>query len=50
MAGITSTLRFPSKINKNLRKLGINFVPYKRLNFLMAGFGPLLRRDYKLIR
>jgi tubulin beta len=33
MAGITASLRFPGKLNGDLRKLGVNLVPFPRLHF-----------------
>lgn len=37
----TSSFRFPSQTNQNLRKLGINLVPYQRLHFCMPSLSPL---------
>eukprot|EP00494_Astrolonche_serrata_P002516 UN02522 len=31
--GITASLRFPGKLNGDLRKLGVNLVPFPRLHF-----------------
>merc|ERR1711994_822687 len=39
--GITSSLRFPGMLNGDLRKLGVNLVPFPRLHFFLASFAPL---------
>merc|ERR1712178_119301 len=33
--GITCSLRFPGKLNCDLRKLGVNLVPFPRLHFFL---------------
>jgi len=33
MSGITASLRFPGKLNGDLRKMGVNLVPFPRLHF-----------------
>merc|ERR1712110_1334199 len=40
--GITSSLRFPGKLNGDLRKLGVNLVPFPRLHFFLISQAPLL--------
>lgn len=45
MSGVTSSLRFPGQLNSDLRKLGVNLVPFPRLHFLMAGQSPVLSVD-----
>ena len=42
MAGVTSSLRFPGKLNGDLRKLGVNLVPFPRLHFFLIAQAPLL--------
>merc|ERR1711879_1078808 len=34
--GITASLRFPGKLNGDLRKLGVNLVPFPRLHFFLV--------------
>merc|ERR1712087_823538 len=41
MAGVTSSLRFPGKLNADLRKLGVNLVPFPRLHFFLIAQAPL---------
>merc|ERR1712091_448692 len=41
MGGITCCLRFPGQLNSDLRKLGVNLVPFPRLHFFQIGFAPL---------
>merc|ERR1719309_441516 len=41
MSGVTTCLRFPGQLNADLRKLGVNMVPFPRLHFFMPGFAPL---------
>jgi len=41
MSGITCCLRFPGQLNSDLRKIGVNLVPFPRLHFFMTGFAPL---------
>merc|ERR1711881_222743 len=40
--GITSSLRFPGKLNGDLRKLGVNLVPFPRLHFFLVSHAPLV--------
>merc|ERR1712057_104363 len=41
MAGTTACLRFPGQLNSDLRKLGVNLVPFPRLHFFQIGYAPL---------
>jgi len=41
MAGVTCCLRFPGQLNSDLRKLGVNLIPFPRLHFFQIGFAPL---------
>jgi len=43
--GVTSSLRFPGKLNGDLRKLGVNLVPFPRLHFFLVSQSPLLSKD-----
>jgi tubulin beta len=43
--GVTSSLRFPGKLNGDLRKLGVNLVPFPRLHFFLISQAPLLAND-----
>merc|ERR1712242_362214 len=43
--GVTSSLRFPGKLNGDLRKLGVNLVPFPRLHFFLVSQAPLLGSD-----
>jgi len=45
--GITSSLRFPGKLNGDLRKLGVNLVPFPRLHFFLCSQAPLQSKDAK---
>jgi len=45
MAGITASLRFPGKLNGDLRKLGVNLVPFPRLHFFLIAHSPLFAPD-----
>merc|ERR1712025_801563 len=40
--GITCSLRFPGKLNGDLRKLGVNLVPFFRFYFFLVSQAPLL--------
>merc|ERR1739836_235813 len=44
MAGVTCSLRFPGKLNGDLRKLGVNLVPFPRLHFFLISQAPLLSK------
>jgi len=39
--GITASLRFPGKLNGDLRKLGVNLVPFPRLHFFLISQAPI---------
>jgi len=39
--GITASLRFPGMLNGDLRKLGVNLVPFPRLHFFLVAYAPL---------
>jgi len=43
--GITSSLRFPGKLNGDLRKLGVNLVPFPRLHFFLVSQAPLNSKE-----
>merc|ERR1712223_1597975 len=47
MCGITSSLRFPGKLNGDLRKLGVNLVPFPRLHFFLIAQAPLASKENK---
>jgi len=52
MAGVTCSLRFPGKLNGDLRKLGVNLVPFPRLHFFLISQAPLASKDnqsYQLV-
>merc|ERR1739848_563257 len=42
ISGVTCSLRFPGKLNGDLRKLGVNLVPFPRLHFFLISQAPLL--------
>ena len=41
MSGVTASLRFPGQLNCDLRKLGVNLVPFPRLHFFLLAEAPL---------
>merc|ERR1712198_312679 len=43
--GITASLRFPGALNGDLRKLGVNLVPFPRLHFFLITQAPLASKD-----
>merc|ERR1712107_832593 len=43
--GVTASLRFPGKLNGDLRKLGVNLFPFPRLHFFLVSQAPLLGSD-----
>jgi len=43
--GITASLRFPGKLNGDLRKLGVNLVPFPRLHFFLISQAPLFSKE-----
>merc|ERR1719464_2628613 len=45
MSGITSSLRFPGQLNGDLRKMGVNLVPFPRLHFFVVSQAPLLSEN-----
>merc|ERR1712165_413924 len=50
--GVTASLRFPGKLNGDLRKLGVNLVPFPRLHFFLIAQAPLASKDnegYQLV-
>jgi len=47
MAGVTASLRFPGKLNGDLRKLGVNLVPFPRLHFFLIAQAPLQSKENK---
>ncbi len=47
MSGITASLRFPGKLNGDLRKMGVNLVPFPRLHFFLMAQAPLFSADNK---
>ncbi|KAE8210851.1 hypothetical protein CF319_g6899 [Tilletia indica] len=53
MSGCSTTLRFPGQLNSDLRKLGVNMVPFPRLHFFSVGFAPLVspgNRAYNAVK
>jgi len=50
MAGTTSCLRFPGQLNSDLRKLGVNLIPFPRLHFFIVGSAPLTSEDSSKFR
>jgi tubulin beta len=50
MAGTTSCLRFPGQLNSDLRKLGVNLIPFPRLHFFIIGCAPLTSADSQQFR
>lgn len=47
MSGVTASLRFPGKLNGDLRKLGVNLVPFPRLHFFLIAQAPLQSEKLK---
>jgi len=43
--GITASLRFAGSLNGDLRKLGVNLVPFPRLHFFLVAQAPLYSED-----
>lgn len=39
-SGFTASLRFPGQLNSDLRKLGVNLVPFPRLHFFTVAQTP----------
>merc|ERR1719329_683276 len=50
ITGTTCSLRFPGQLNCDLRKLGVNMVPFPRLHFFLVGFAPLTAYSSKGFR
>merc|ERR1712039_1100535 len=50
MAGVTTCLRFPGQLNSDMRKLGVNLIPFPRLHFFMTGLAPLTSRGSQQYR
>ncbi|KAG8760340.1 Tubulin beta-2 chain [Serendipita sp. 396] len=42
MCGVSTSLRFPGQLNGDLRKLGMNLVPFPRLHYLLPSYAPLV--------
>lgn len=42
MSGCSTTLRFPGQLNSDMRKLGVNMVPFPRLHFFTCSYAPLV--------
>ncbi|KAG8932540.1 Tubulin beta-2 chain [Tulasnella sp. 417] len=42
MAGVSTSLRFPGQLNGDLRKIGMNLVPFPRLHFLAPSYSPFV--------
>ena len=40
-------LQFPGQLNSDLRKMGVNLVPFPRLHFFTVGFAPLVAPNSK---
>lgn len=40
MCGATASMRFPGQLNSDLRKMGVNLVPFPRLHFFSCAFAP----------
>jgi len=47
MSGVTASIRFPGKLNGDLRKLGVNLVPFPRLHFFTIAEAPIQAKDNK---
>merc|ERR1712153_58412 len=50
MSGVTCCIRFPGQLNSDLRKLGVNLIPFPRLHFFLIGFAPLTSRGSQQYR
>ncbi|KIM29971.1 hypothetical protein M408DRAFT_15648 [Serendipita vermifera MAFF 305830] len=42
MCGVSTSLRFPGQLNGDLRKLGMNLIPFPRLHYLLPSYSPLV--------
>jgi tubulin beta len=52
MCGTTCCLRFAGQLNSDLRKLGVNLIPFPRLHFFITGTSPLVsetQKDYNKV-
>jgi len=45
LCGVTASLRFPGTLNSDLRKLGVNLVPFPRIHFYLSSQGPISDRN-----
>jgi len=45
LCGVTASLRFPGTLNADLRKLGVNLVPFPRIHFYLSSQGPISDRN-----
>ncbi|KAH7098694.1 beta-tubulin [Auriculariales sp. MPI-PUGE-AT-0066] len=45
MCGTSTSLRFPGQLNGDLRKLGVNLVPFPRLHFLVPSYAPFVAKQ-----
>merc|ERR1711959_618884 len=45
MSGVTASIRFPGRLNGDLRKLGVNLVPFPRLHFFTIAEAPIQAKD-----
>ncbi|KAF7327387.1 Tubulin beta chain [Mycena kentingensis (nom. inval.)] len=45
MCGVSTSLRFPGQLNGDLRKLGMNLIPFPRLHFLMPSYAPIVHAE-----
>jgi len=43
--GVTASIRFPGMLNGDLRKLGVNLVPFPRLHFFLVSQAPLASEE-----
>jgi tubulin beta len=46
MSGVTASLRFPGKLNGDLRKMAVNLVPFPRLHFFLCSQAPMCDRKH----
>ncbi|KAG8816500.1 Tubulin beta-2 chain [Serendipita sp. 399] len=45
MCGVSTSLRFPGQLNGDLRKLGMNLIPFPRLHYLLPSYAPLVSAE-----
>lgn len=43
--GVTSSIRFPGTLNSDLRKLGVNLIPFPRLHFFHCSQAPIASKE-----